>query len=87
MRISDTIQLKRAAVDLETGKLLLRVMKTGAPLYVRLGAPATAALRASPDPGQYFFSNHGNSLLSFADRFSDHTSCVSRLAGGRHRLL
>jgi integrase/recombinase XerD len=65
MRISDTIQLKRAAVDLKTGKLLLRVMKTGAPLYVRLGKPATDALRALPGHGEYFFWS-GQSKLATA---------------------
>ncbi len=45
MRISDTVQLKRAVVDL----------KTGAPLYVRLGPPAIEALRAPPGQGEYFF--------------------------------
>ena len=39
MRISDTVQLRRAVVDLDTAKLRLRVMKTGAPLYVRLSMP------------------------------------------------
>ena len=62
MRISDTIRLKRSAVDLENGKLLLRIMKTGAPLYVRLGPPAIGALRALPVEHECFFWN-GQSLL------------------------
>lgn len=65
LRISDTIQLKRSAVDLKTGKLLLRIMKTGAPLYVRLGAPAIDALRALPSQSDYFFWS-GQSRLSTA---------------------
>jgi integrase len=65
MRISDTIQLKRAAVDLKTGKLLLRVMKTGSPLYVRLGPPAIEALKVLPGQGEYFFWS-GQSKLSTA---------------------
>jgi site-specific recombinase XerD len=65
MRISDTIQLKRAAVDLKTGKLLLRVMKTGSPLYVRLGPPAIEALEVLPGQGEYFFWS-GQSKLSTA---------------------
>ena len=55
MRISDTVQLKRAAVDL----------KTGAPLYVRLGPPAVEALRAPPGQGEYFFWS-GASKISTA---------------------
>ncbi|MGA2721419.1 MAG: tyrosine-type recombinase/integrase [Bryobacteraceae bacterium] len=64
MRISDTIQLRRAAVDLDSGKLLLRVMKTGAPLYVRLGKPATEALAALPGDGEYFFWNGASKLYT-----------------------
>lgn len=65
LRISDVVQLRRRAVDLTTGKLLLRVMKTGAPLYVRLGEPAMDALKALPEKGEYFFWN-GTSALSTA---------------------
>jgi integrase len=54
MRSSDTVQLRRAVVDLDTGKLLLRVMKTGAPLCVRLGMLATDALRALPAEGVFW---------------------------------
>ena len=53
LRISDTIKLKRDAVDLKTGKMLLRIMKTGTPLYVRLGKPATRALEALPHEGEH----------------------------------
>jgi site-specific recombinase XerD len=55
LRISDAVQLARKSVDLETGKLLLRVMKTGALLYVRLGQPAIEALASLAPEGEYFF--------------------------------
>ncbi len=68
IRISDTIQLKRSAVDLDAGKLLLRVMKTGAPLYVRLGEPAIEpaieALRALASEAECFFWNTRSKLLT-----------------------
>ncbi len=48
LRISDAVKLDRKAVDLESGKLLLRTMKTGVPLYVRLGDLAVQALKALP---------------------------------------
>jgi hypothetical protein len=51
-------------VDLKTGKLLLRVMKTGAPLSVRLGPPAVEALPALPDQGEYFFLNRESKLVT-----------------------
>ena len=65
LRISDTIKIPRAAVDLETGKMLLRVMKTGVPLYVRLGQPAIEALGVLPIESEYFFWN-GKSKLATA---------------------
>ena len=65
LRISDTVQLRRESVDLKTGKMLLRVMKTGAPLYVRLGEPAVEALKALPGSSEYFFWN-GTSELATA---------------------
>ena len=34
LRISDTVQLRRDAVDLATGKMLLRIMKTGKKQYL-----------------------------------------------------
>jgi len=89
MRISDTIQLKRAAVDLKTGKLLLRVMKTGAPLYVRLGQPATDALSALPHEGEHFFWN-GYSKLSTAignaRKTIDRVLAVADVKGHPHRF-
>jgi integrase/recombinase XerD len=90
MRISDTIQLKRSAVDLKTGKLLLRVMKTGAPLYVRLGEPATDALAALPNESEYFFWN-GRSKLSTAvgnaRKTIDRVLAVASVTGGHpHRF-
>jgi integrase/recombinase XerD len=81
MRISDTVQLKRAAVDLDTGKLLLRVMKTGAPLYVRMGAPATDALRALDGTGEYFFWNGESKLATAIGTASKTIDRVLRIAG------
>ena len=65
LRISDAVKLRRETVDLSTGKMLLRVMKTGKPLYVRLGEPAIDALGALPAGGEYFFWT-GESRLATA---------------------
>ncbi len=65
LRISDTVKLPRTSVDLKTGKMLLRVMKTGVPLYLRLGPPAIEALETLPIEGEYFFWN-GKSKLATA---------------------
>ncbi|MGH9857282.1 MAG: tyrosine-type recombinase/integrase [Acidobacteriota bacterium] len=63
LRISDVLQLKRTQVNLETGKVLLRMMKTGHPLYVTLHREAAAALAALPENGPYFFWYQGKGLL------------------------
>jgi integrase/recombinase XerD len=55
LRISDTVKLARSRVDLKTGRLMLRTMKTGVPLYVRLSREAVAALEVLPREGEYFF--------------------------------
>jgi site-specific recombinase XerD len=56
LRISDAAKLSRAALDRSSGRLLLRVMKTGRPLYIRLSAEAIQALDELP-AGKYFFWN------------------------------
>ena len=89
MRISDTILLKRAAVDLDSGKLLLRVMKTGAPLYVRLGKPATEALAALPGDGEYFFWNGASKLytaIGNARKTISRVLAVAGIKGHPHRF-
>jgi integrase/recombinase XerD len=89
MRISDTLQLARKAVNLESGKLLLRVMKTGAPLYVRLGEPATAALAALPADGEYFFWSGESKLATVignARRSIQRVLAIAGIEGHPHRL-
>jgi integrase/recombinase XerD len=89
MRISDTIQLKRSVVDLETGKLLLRVMKTGAPLYVRLGEPATDALKAIPMEWERFFWNGQSRLytaIGNARKTISRVLAVAGIKGHPHRF-
>ncbi|MGA9623968.1 MAG: tyrosine-type recombinase/integrase [Bryobacteraceae bacterium] len=89
MRISDTILLRRAAVDLESGKLLLRVMKTGAPLYVRLGKPATESLAALPGDGEYFFWNGASKLytaIGNARKTISRVLVVAKVKGHPHRF-
>jgi hypothetical protein len=54
-RISDTIKLERKRVDLETGKLHIRIMKTRRPMYAGLPASVMETLRALPDESPYFF--------------------------------
>ena len=62
-RISDAVKLERSAVDMATGRLLVRMMKTRTPLYVRLPKIALNALADVPIESPYFFWN-GKSKLS-----------------------
>lgn len=52
-RISDAVRLQRSSVDHNTGRMLIRVMKTNVPLYGRLPAAAQEALRALPTESPY----------------------------------
>lgn len=63
-RISDAVKLERSAVDMKTGKLLVRMMKTRSPLYIRLPKIALDALAAVPVEGAYFFWNGKSKLTS-----------------------
>jgi integrase/recombinase XerD len=62
-RISDAIKLERSAIDMRTGRLLIRMMKTREPLYIRLPQIVVDALAALPVESKYFFWS-GKSKLS-----------------------
>jgi len=82
LRISDAIQLERKAVDLESGKLFLRTMKTGVPLYVRLGDLALEALAALPaESERYFFWNGVAKLSTCVGNARKTIGRVCKLAG------
>ena len=51
VRISDMVKLERKAVDLRSGKMLLRVMKARVPLYVHLHSDAVEALQLCRSTG------------------------------------
>ena len=55
LRISDVATLERKRVDLKDGRLLLRMEKTGEPVYVKLAKPAVQALTTLPKEGPCFF--------------------------------
>jgi site-specific recombinase XerD len=81
MRISDTMKLRREAVDMDTGALMLRTMKTGAPLYCRLGALAVEALAALPSEGEYFFWSGRGTLSTAISNARKVLNRVFKLAG------
>jgi site-specific recombinase XerD len=55
LRISDVATLERKRINLKDGGLLLRMEKTGEPVYVKLGRPSIDALAALPGDGPFFF--------------------------------
>ena len=55
MRISDVILLKRDKVNMQTGQILIRMMKTGAPLYIPIPRVAIDALRVLPEESPVYF--------------------------------
>ena len=79
MRISDAVRLKRSRVDTK-GRLMIRMMKTGGALYVRLPKQALKALAAIPLESEYFLWT-GKSKLSTAVGSARRTiDCLGRLA-------
>jgi site-specific recombinase XerD len=63
-RVSDAVKLERSKLMPE-GRLLIRVMKTGVPLYLKLPAQCIESLNALPVESEYFFWS-GTSNLSAA---------------------
>jgi site-specific recombinase XerD len=59
------VKLERATVNMQTGRLMIRMMKTRAPMYIRLPQIVLDALAAVPLESKYFFWS-GKSKLSCA---------------------
>jgi site-specific recombinase XerD len=64
LRISDAIKLERSRLNTKTGDLMIRMMKTREPLYVRLQPHALRALTTLPEESPYFFWNGKSQLRS-----------------------
>jgi site-specific recombinase XerD len=79
-RISDAVQLERSRVE-AGGKLLVRMMKTGNPLYVRIPQACVDALDSIPIESKYFFWS-GTAKLSTAVGSARRTiDCLGRMTG------
>jgi integrase/recombinase XerD len=89
LRISDAVQLERSRVG-QDGRLLLRMAKTGVPVYVRLQPDCIAALNALPMTGAHFFWNGRtkvNSTTGMAREELVRLGLVARVADVRpHRF-
>jgi site-specific recombinase XerD len=89
LRISDAVALERARVDMMTGRLLIRMMKTRTPLYVTLSPDALQALAAIPVEGPYFlWSGRGKvtAAIGSARRTIDAVLRVAKVEGHPHRF-
>jgi integrase len=73
-RISDVVRLERTRVDIRSGKLLVRMMKTREPLYIRLPHDALTALAAVPVESPYYFWS-GDGKLQTALRSARQLCC------------
>lgn len=71
-RISDAVKLERGAIDMQSGRLLVRMMKTRTPLYIRLPRIALDALAAVPEESPRFFWS-GRGKLGVAIRSARRT--------------
>ena len=89
LRISDAALLRRDKLNLHSRKMLLRMEKTGAPVYLQLHPDAVAALQALPAEGQYFFW-HGqgeqDSLFATCRRTCERVMKRAGVSGHPHRF-
>lgn len=81
LRISDLTKLERSTVDLQSGKMFLRVMKTHERLGMTLHASAVAALASLPDHGPYFFWTGNGDLVTAIKNMRRTIDRVLKLAG------
>jgi site-specific recombinase XerD len=80
LRISDAMRLRRSQLGAD-GRLLLRMMKTQQPLYVRLSAETITALNNLPIESEYFFWS-GTAKLTTATGSARRTiDCIGEIAG------
>jgi len=82
LRISDAAQLRRSAVDVDTRRLTLRVMKTERPLTMRLPQWLVEDLHALPERGgAYFFWSGAGRLATVIGNLRQTLAQVFKLAG------
>ena len=79
MRISDVIKLERSRLEMKTGRLLIRMMKTREPLYVRLPAVAVSALAALNEESPHYFFWNGPEECKFYSAVADASRAIRRV--------
>lgn len=81
LRISDAVKLRRDEVDLKTGEVHARIMKTQTPYYGKLHRDALAALAALPVESPYFFWSGTCKLRTAIGSASKTISAIGKHAG------
>lgn len=84
LRISDAVQLRRERIDAQ-GRLCMKILKNGQPLYLKLKASVIEALNLLPDadnlrPGYYFWTK-GSTLASACSSYRQTLKFIERHAG------
>jgi site-specific recombinase XerD len=84
LRISDVIRLRRDQLQ-QDGRLMMRTMKTGVTIYVRLHCDCVAALKALPVESAHFLWS-GNGRVESATGSARRTvDCISKISGVKAR--
>jgi integrase len=79
LRISDAMQVERNQLKPD-GRLLVRIMKTGKPLYVRLHADCLDALKALPVESEHFLWSGIGKLSSAVGSARRSVAMIGKLA-------
>ena len=79
MRISDVILLERSKVNMETGEIYIRMMKTGEALYLPLRPTALEALRALPKESPVYFFWKGPEECKLDSAKADASRAIRRI--------
>ena len=83
LRISDAVKLRRDEVDLKTGEVHARIMKTQTPYYGKLHRDALAALTALPTESPYFFWSGTGKLRTAIGSASKTIAAIGKQCGSR----
>ena len=81
LRISDAAKLERSRLDPD-GRLLIRIMKTGSPLYIRLPESVVKALAALPvESAQFFFWSGRGKITTMTGSMRRTMDVLKKLTG------
>lgn len=79
MRISDVILLERTKVNMKTGEIFIKMMKTSEPLFLPLQRIAVDALRALPEESSIYFFWKGPQNCKLDSAKADASRAIRRV--------